>query len=128
MASKEVTTDVGEIWQSAVSRYEKITGVEISSMTPARDVDDVLGFTQERSDIFGHFRHNKGTLDKFRTLVGNSLGPIEKVGNCLASAASLVREELLYLYMFSRDPYTLDCGSRFLPALPSSQWSHFSCR
>jgi hypothetical protein len=57
MASKEVTTDVGEIWQSAVSRYEKITGVEISSMTPARNVDDVLGFTQERSDIFGHFRH-----------------------------------------------------------------------
>jgi hypothetical protein len=95
MASEEVTTDVGEIWQSAVSRYEKITGVEISSMTPARNVDDVLGFTQERSDIFGHFRHNKGTLDKFRTLVGNSLGPIEKVGNCLTSAASLVRGRTL---------------------------------
>jgi hypothetical protein len=95
MAFEEATTDVGEIWQSAVSRYEKITGVEISSMTPARNIDDVLGFTQERSAVFGHFRHNKGKLDKFRTAVGNSMGPIEKVGNCLASAASLVRGRTL---------------------------------
>jgi hypothetical protein len=95
MTTKEVPTDVAEIWQTAVARYEAITEVKISSLTPANSVEDVLEFTQERSSAFKLFRHPGGKFDKFRTKIGNCLGPIETVGGYLASAASVVRKKAL---------------------------------
>jgi hypothetical protein len=84
----DATTDVGAIWKEAIDRYEDITKVKIESMARARNVDEVLRETRDRDTKFRAFRHDETKMDNFRTLVSRSLGPIEKVGSMVASAAS----------------------------------------
>lgn len=76
------TTDVGAIWKAAIDRYEEITMVKIKTLTGANNVDEILDETQDR--------HDGSISDKFRSLVGKSLGPIEKLSSIVASAASTV--------------------------------------
>lgn len=92
MATIDATTDIGEIWKEAIDSYQQITKVKIESLTPAGNVDEVLSATRESEIKFKGYRHDGTKLDKFRTLVSKSLGPIEKVGSIVASSASAVRE------------------------------------
>jgi fungal STAND N-terminal Goodbye domain len=92
-ASVDTTTDVGAIWREAIDRYEEITKVKIESLPRASNIDEVLRETQKRDSTFRGYRHDETKLDKFRTLMNESLSPIGKVGNMVASASSAVRKQ-----------------------------------
>lgn len=87
----DATADIGTIWQTAINRYEESARVKIESLAGASSVDVILDDIREQETKFKGYRHDGSRLAKFRTLVARSLGPIEKVGDIVASAASLVR-------------------------------------
>ncbi|PGH21367.1 hypothetical protein AJ80_03284 [Polytolypa hystricis UAMH7299] len=82
------TTDVDALWKAAVDRYEQVTAVKIDHLSPAKCVDDILQEIHDRESRFKTRRHDGSKLDRFRTLVGRSLVPIEKVGDVLSQASS----------------------------------------
>ena len=86
------TTDVGAIWKAAIDRYEEITMVKMETLAGANNVDEILDEIHERETKFKGYRHDGSKLDKFRSLVSKSLGPIEKLSNIVASAALAVRK------------------------------------
>jgi len=90
-----VTTDIGAIWKAAIDRYEEITKVKIESLAGANNVDEILEGIHRRETKFQGFRHDGSKLDKFRSLVRKSLGPIEKLSNIATSAALAVRQHPL---------------------------------
>jgi hypothetical protein len=57
-------------------------------MASIDNVDEVLRETRSQDAKFRAFHHDETKIDNFRTLVSQSLGPIEKVGSMVASAAS----------------------------------------
>ncbi|KAI4146689.1 MAG: hypothetical protein L6R39_003369 [Caloplaca ligustica] len=85
----DATADIGTIWQTAINRYEESARVKIESLAGASSVDVILDDIREQETKFKGYRHDGSRLAKFRTLVARSLGPIEKVGDIVASAASL---------------------------------------
>jgi len=91
----DATIEFGAIWRVAIDRYEEITMVKIQSLAEANNVNEILNDIHERETKFKAYRHDGSKLDKFRTLVGRSLNPIEKLGDMVASAASTVRKESL---------------------------------
>ena len=121
-SAADATVDVGEIWSSAIIRYEKDAMVNIESLARASDVDEILSVIREREKKFKGYRHDGSKLDRFRTLVSKSLSPIDKLGNIVASAVSTVRVQPLSCSSFIDDLY-LYCDSPSLPALLSSQLS-----
>ncbi len=88
----DAIVDFSTIWKVAIDRYEEITMVKIQSLARANNVDEILNGIHERERKFKSYRHDGSKLDKFRTLVSNSLNPIKKVGDMVASAASTVRK------------------------------------
>ena len=52
------------------------------------NVNEVFRETRSQDAKFRAFHHDETKVDNFRTLVSQSLGPIEKVGSMVASAAS----------------------------------------
>ncbi|TAQ84511.1 hypothetical protein B7494_g7175 [Chlorociboria aeruginascens] len=83
----DAITDIGAIWKAAIVRYEEITMVKIDSLAGANSVDGVLDEIHERETKFKGYRHDGSKLDKFRSLVRKSMGPIEKLSNIIAQAA-----------------------------------------
>ncbi|KAF4627731.1 hypothetical protein G7Y89_g10420 [Cudoniella acicularis] len=79
---------VGAIWKAAISRYEEITLQKIESFAGVNSADEILDQIHERERRFKGYRHDGSKLDKFRSHVNKSLGPIEKLSNIVASAAS----------------------------------------
>jgi len=90
-----VTTDIGAIWKAAIDHYEEITKVKIESLAVANNVDEILEEIHGRETKFKGYRHDGSKLDKFRSLVSKSLGPIEKLSNIAMSAALTVRQQSL---------------------------------
>lgn len=80
-------TDVGRIWQAALDEYETLTGIRIQAFDGANNIEGVLSEITKDEDKFKHRRHDGSKLDKFRTLVAQSLGPIEKLGSIANNAA-----------------------------------------
>ena len=87
------TTYIGEIWKQAVDQYEKTITVKLESLDRANTVDEILDGMREREKKFKDFRHDGSKLDKFRTLLGKSLKPIDVVGDVAAAASSAVRRQ-----------------------------------
>ncbi len=63
---------------------------KMETLAGASSVDVILDDIHEKETKFKRYRHDGSKLDKFRTLVSKSLDPIDKVGNLVASAASMV--------------------------------------
>ena len=116
----DATIDVGEIWSTAITRYEQDSMVKIESLARTSNVDEILNIISEREKKFKGYRHDGSRLDKFRTLVGKSLKPVEKLGDIVASAVSTVTMQPLPCSSFL-DSLCLHCNSPSLPALLSSQ-------
>lgn len=91
----DATIDVGDIWRTAISRYEKTSMVKLESLAGASSVDEVLNDVHERGTKFKSYRHDGSKLDRFRTLVSKSLNPIDQVCNLVGLAASTVRRQPL---------------------------------
>jgi hypothetical protein len=88
----DTTTDVGAIWKAAIDRYEKITKVKVESLSGTSNMDQILAEIQERETAFERYRHDGSRLDRFRTLVKNSLAPIQMLGDIVAHATKSVRK------------------------------------
>jgi hypothetical protein len=85
------STDVGAIWSAAVVRYEATTNIKIQSLAGPKTVDEILIDSKERERSFSRHRHDGSKLDKFRTLLGRSLAPIEMWGDIVTNATKTVR-------------------------------------
>ena len=85
------TADIGAIWKAAVNHYEDITEVKIRALAGANSVQEILGEINEREMTFRSHRHDGSKLDKLRTLVANSLAPIQMLGDIVAHATKTVR-------------------------------------
>ena len=85
------TTDIGAIWNAAVDHYEDITDVKIGALAGSNSVQEILAQIQEREMKFRSHRHDGSKLDKLRTLVANSLTPIQLLGGIVAHATKTVR-------------------------------------
>ncbi|RSL87145.1 hypothetical protein CDV31_016307 [Fusarium ambrosium] len=82
----DVTSDVGLIWESAVDRYQAITGEQIQQLARAKSVAQILEDINDNEARFKIHRHDGTKLDRFRTLVSQSLSPIQFVGDIVAQA------------------------------------------
>lgn len=91
----EPTTDVGAIWKAAIDRYETVTKVKIGSLSGTNNIDQILANIQKRQAKFERHRHDGSKLDKFRTLVKNSLAPIQILGDIVSQATKTVRNSSL---------------------------------
>lgn len=86
----ETPTDVAAIWQAAVEDYESITGIQLQTFTAVKHIDGILVQVGLNETNFKVHRNGGSKLDKFRTLVQRSLGPIEMVGHVVAHATKAV--------------------------------------
>ncbi|KAI9040298.1 uncharacterized protein KD926_008388 [Aspergillus affinis] len=82
------TTDVEEIWQTAICDYEAATGTSLDSLVRARTLEDVLREIKDKESKFEFKRHHGSKIDKFRTLVKKSLQPIEKLSEIAVHAGT----------------------------------------
>lgn len=83
-------SDIEEIWRTAICRYETTTGTRFECLAKANTLDDVQNEIRNREALFKSHRHDGSKTDKFRTLVSQSLKPIEKVSEIAAQASSNV--------------------------------------
>jgi hypothetical protein len=90
LAANTTAADTARIWKAAVDEYERITGVRIQGLDGANSIEGILSKIENDEDKFRIRRHDGSKLDKFRTLVGQSLGPIEKLGSIINQAAKTV--------------------------------------
>lgn len=86
------STDIGAIWSAAVVRYEATTSVKVQSLAGPKSVDEILTDSKDKEKSFTSHRHDGSRLDKFRTLVKNSLAPIEMWGDIVTNATKSVRD------------------------------------
>lgn len=88
------STDIGAIWSAAVARYEATTSAKVQTLAGTKSVDDILMETKDREKSFTSRRHDGSKLDKFRTLVRQSLGPIQILGDIVSNATKTVKNLL----------------------------------
>ncbi|KAI8725461.1 hypothetical protein NCS52_00117200 [Fusarium sp. LHS14.1] len=80
------TSEVGLMWKSAVARYEAISGVQVQQLAKAENVAMILKDIDDKEAKFTTHHHDGSKLDKFRTLVSQSLAPIQSIADIVAQA------------------------------------------
>jgi hypothetical protein len=73
-----------------VDEYERATGVKIQELRGANNIESILSQIKKNEDMFRKHRNDGSKLNKFRTLVSQSLGPIDKLGTIIAHASKAV--------------------------------------
>ena len=79
-----------KIWERAIEGFEELSLEKIDHLPKANNVDEILVHVRERESKFKLYRHDGSKVDKFRTLVSKSLDPVDKIGNMVATAATVV--------------------------------------
>lgn len=72
--------DVGALWKDALEQCERVSGTRIEQLAEANDVESFLSKVNDKETIVTLFRHDDSRMDKFRSLVRQSLGPIDLLG------------------------------------------------
>ncbi|KAM0199639.1 hypothetical protein ACHAQI_012013 [Fusarium lateritium] len=78
--------DVADLWNEALKIYQSIVGFDL-----ARKFDNaqsMLDFGTDQMNNFHKFRHDKGKVDRLRTLFSANLDLIEKGSNQIIAAAA----------------------------------------
>ncbi|KAF0318622.1 NACHT and TPR domain-containing protein [Colletotrichum asianum] len=86
---KQLSTDdrdVKDLWQEALKGYQGIVGFSLERKFD--DVQSMLDFGTEQMNKFHKFRHDKGKVDRLRTLLASNLDYVEKGANQIIEAAS----------------------------------------
>ncbi|EUC28300.1 hypothetical protein COCCADRAFT_30414 [Bipolaris zeicola 26-R-13] len=76
-AKQSTSTDLGRLWTQAISDYNARTGEDLSSMG-AQSLDGAMKSLDDGMEKFKGFRHNGSKTSKFRSVIGNSLGDMQK--------------------------------------------------
>ncbi|KAE9575143.1 hypothetical protein CGMCC3_g8860 [Colletotrichum fructicola] len=86
---KQLSTDdrdVKDLWQEALKGYQGIVGFSLERKFD--NVQSMLDFGTEQMNKFHKFRHDKGKIDRLRTLLASNLNYVEKGANQIIEAAS----------------------------------------
>ncbi|KAJ0361168.1 hypothetical protein COL154_007035 [Colletotrichum chrysophilum] len=86
---KQLSTDdrdVKDLWQEALKGYQGIVGFSLERKFD--NVQSMLDFGTEQMNKFHKFRHDKGKVDRLRTLLASNLDYVEKGANQIIEAAS----------------------------------------
>lgn len=86
----ETTADVKKLWETAIRRYEEVSGKTLESRPEAKTLDDVLSEIQTRKSRFESRRDSDSKIDRLRDLVKKCLQPVEKLSEIVAQACSSV--------------------------------------
>ncbi|KAI8198200.1 hypothetical protein KHU50_008900 [Colletotrichum sp. SAR 10_65] len=78
--------DVKDLWQEALKGYQGIVGFSLERKFD--NVQSMLDFGTEQMNKFHKFRHDKGKVDRLRTLLASNLDYVEKGANQIIEAAS----------------------------------------
>lgn len=82
-------TDIGTLWQEALIRYYEECGTDLRAVPPARlNIDHIKAEQDHQLLLFGEYRHNKGKVDKLRSLVSKNSEIVVGVATHIANAAS----------------------------------------
>ncbi|KAH8893455.1 hypothetical protein GQ53DRAFT_840505 [Thozetella sp. PMI_491] len=83
-------TDMGALWEQAINDYyHESGGTDLRGSDSSRwNMGRILGEQEEQLQLFGQFRHDKGRVDKLRTLVSKNSAIIQNVATYVANAAS----------------------------------------
>ena len=93
------TSDLGLLWKSAVAQYEAIAGVQFQHLAKARSVSQILDDIDDKTAKFKSHRHDGSKLDRFRTLVSQSLAPIQSLASIVAQATKTASHFSLYFFL-----------------------------
>jgi hypothetical protein len=101
------TTDIAQLWQKAIDQWQiqtkefknKLKKEDVERLEMVKTADDVVTYIAETTDEFIYWRHPRTMLDDFRSLVSNSLGYVQAVGQVVADVASAVRKHLRVIYV-----------------------------
>jgi hypothetical protein len=89
MAGTKDQSDVAALWEEALNAYTETSKINIRSIVSSKtNVADILMQQQNELDTFTQFRHNRGKLDKLRSLIVANSDYIQSAANQVASAAS----------------------------------------
>ncbi|KAL5115644.1 hypothetical protein ACEQ8H_006443 [Pleosporales sp. CAS-2024a] len=95
MALAQPKSDVATLWEEALDDYKKDTNTDIRDhLTSPHNIESIkaklLQRSQERQlEAFTDFRHDKGRLDRFRTMINTNADIVQGLSNNISSAASL---------------------------------------
>ena len=82
-------TDIGTLWQEALIRYYEECGTDLRAVPPSRlNIDHIRAEQDHQLLLFGEYRHNKGKLDKLRSLISKNSEIVVGVATHIADAAS----------------------------------------
>jgi len=88
-ASHDEDTDLGTLWQEALIRYYEECGTDLRAVHASRmDVNHIKAEQEHQLLLFGEYRHDKGKLDKLRSLVSANSAIVLGVATHIADAAS----------------------------------------
>jgi hypothetical protein len=89
MALSETPSDVAALWEEALDAYIEISKVPIRSvLSSQRSVATIMKDQEQQLDTFKDFRHNKGKVDKLRSIISANASYIQRAANQIANAAS----------------------------------------
>lgn len=84
-------SELGLLWQEAVDRYTQIVENEyILATRQSATIGGILAEIGEMESTFGKQRHDGSKRAKFRSLVSESLAPIQALGEMAAHASKAV--------------------------------------
>ncbi|KAJ6196522.1 hypothetical protein J3E72DRAFT_243669 [Bipolaris maydis] len=76
-AKHSTSTDLGRLWTQAISDYNARTGEDLSSMG-AQSLDGAMKSLDDGMERFKGFRHDGSKTSRFRSVIGHSLGDMQK--------------------------------------------------
>jgi len=77
-------TDLANLWNGALQKYQEESETEL----PVMNMSMILAEQDRQLLLFGQFRHNKGKLDKLRSVVSRNSELIQSLASNVANAAS----------------------------------------
>ncbi|KAL7768437.1 hypothetical protein ACKLNR_002738 [Fusarium oxysporum f. sp. zingiberi] len=78
--------DVADLWKEALKSYESIVGFGLQRKFD--NVNSMLDFGTDQMNNFHKFRHDKGKVDRLRSLFSSNLDLVEKGANQIIAAAA----------------------------------------
>ncbi|EEU37966.1 uncharacterized protein NECHADRAFT_84310 [Fusarium vanettenii 77-13-4] len=83
---KNDNRDVADLWKEALKSYKGVVGFDLQRKFD--NVQGMLDFGTDQMNNFHKFRHDKGKVDRLRTLFASNLDLVEQGANQIISAAS----------------------------------------
>ena len=82
-------TDLGTLWQEALNKYYEESGTDLRNLPVSQlDMNHIRAEQEHQLSLFSNYRHDKGKLDKLRTLVSKNSSIVTSVATHIANAAS----------------------------------------